>query len=127
MASNVPALDKALAQLVTDLDQRGLLSETLILVTSEFGRTPKINNTAGRDHWPRVFSTFMAGGPIKQGFVYGSSDALGGEVDQDPVSPGDISATVFSLLGINPEKTLMTPDLRPVLISPGKILSEVIA
>lgn len=126
MASNAPALDKALGQLVTDLDERGLLSETLILVTSEFGRTPKINNTAGRDHWPRVFSTFMAGGPIKQGFAYGSSDALGGEVDQDPVSPGDISATVFNLLGINPEKTLMTPDLRPVLISPGKVLSEII-
>ena len=102
-----------------------MLNETLVLVTSEFGRTPKINNTAGRDHWPRVFSTFIAGGPIKRGFVYGASDSLGGEVEDMPVSPGDISATVFNLLGINPEKTLMTPDLRPITISPGKILTDI--
>jgi len=126
MKLNVPALDKALSQLITDLDERGMLSETLVLVTSEFGRTPKINNTAGRDHWPRVFSTFIAGGPIKQGFQYGTSDSLGGEVEEDPVSPGDISATVFNLLGINPEKTLMTPDLRPITISPGKIITDII-
>jgi hypothetical protein len=126
MASNAPALDKALSQLLTDLDQRGLLSETLVLVTSEFGRTPKINNTAGRDHWPRVFSTFIAGGPIKRGFSYGSSDSLGGEVDELPVSPGDISATLFNLMGINPDKTLMTTDLRPITISPGKIITDII-
>jgi uncharacterized protein (DUF1501 family) len=104
-----------------------LLSETLVVVTSEFGRTPMINKTSGRDHWPRVFSTFIAGGPIKQGFVYGASDSLGGAVEENPVSPGDISATIFSLLGINPEKTLITPDLRPVLISPGKIISDIIS
>jgi hypothetical protein len=127
MKANVPALDKALAQLITDLDERGLLSETLVVVTSEFGRTPMINKTSGRDHWPRVFSTFIAGGPIKQGFVYGASDSLGGAVEENPVSPGDISATIFSLLGINPEKTLITPDLRPVLISPGKIISDIIS
>lgn len=127
MRANVPALDQALAALIRDLNDRGLLSETLVLVTSEFGRTPKINNTAGRDHWPRVFSTFMAGGPIKQGFVYGASDSLGAEVDELPVTPGDISATIFHLLGINPQKTLMTSDLRPVLISPGKVLSDIIS
>ena len=126
MQSNVPALDKALSQLIIDLDQRGMLNETLVLVTSEFGRTPKINNTAGRDHWPRVFSTFLAGGPVKRGFAYGASDSLGGEVDDMPVSPGDISATVFNLLGINPEKTLMTPDLRPIAISPGKIITDIL-
>lgn len=127
MNSNAPALDQALAALLSDLDERGLLQETLVLVTSEFGRTPKINNTAGRDHWPRVFSTLVAGGPIKRGFVWGSSDSLGGEVDENPVSPGDISATIFSLIGINPEKTLMTADLRPVVISPGKVINEIIS
>lgn len=127
MQSNMPALDKALSQLIADLDDRGLLSETLVLVTSEFGRTPKINNTAGRDHWPRVFSTFMAGGPIKQGVIYGASDSLGGDVDENPVSPGDISATLFNLLGINHEKTLMTSDLRPVVISEGRVIAEIIS
>lgn len=127
MKSNVPALDKALAALISDLDERDILKDTLVLVTSEFGRTPKINNTAGRDHWPRVFSSFIAGGPIKQGFVYGRSDDLLTAVEENPVSPGDLSATVFSLLGIDPEKSLTTPDLRPVAISPGKIISDIIS
>lgn len=117
-----PEFDQALAALLSDLSDRGLLDETLVVVTSEFGRTPKINNTAGRDHWPRVFSTLVAGGGIKNGQIYGTSDSLGSEVDENPVSPADLSATIFSLLGIDPEKQFMTPDLRPIYISQGKIL-----
>ncbi len=71
----MPALDQALAALISDLEQRGLLERTLVMVSSEFGRTPKINQTAGRDHWPKVFSVMLAGGGIKGGMIYGASDA----------------------------------------------------
>ena len=117
-----PEFDQALAALLSDLSDRGLLDETIVVVTSEFGRTPKINNTAGRDHWPRVFSTLIAGGGIKNGQIYGKSDSLGGEVDENPVAPSDLSATIFSLLGIDPEKQFMTQDLRPIFISQGSVL-----
>jgi hypothetical protein len=127
MQSNVPALDQALAALISDLEERDILKDTLVLVTSEFGRTPKINKTAGRDHWPRVFSSFMAGGPVKQGFVYGRSDDLSNEVDENPVLPGDISATVFDLLGIDSEKRLMTADLRPIDITPGNVIDGILS
>jgi len=120
--NQAPEFDQALAALLSDLSDRGLLDETVVVVTSEFGRTPKINNTAGRDHWPRVFSTLIAGGGIKNGQIYGTSDSLGGEVDENPVSPSDLSATIFSLLGIDPEKQFMTPDLRPIFISQGNVL-----
>jgi hypothetical protein len=120
--NQAPEFDQALAALLSDLSDRGLLDETVVVVTSEFGRTPKINNTAGRDHWPRVFSTLIAGGGVKNGQIYGTSDSLGGEVDENPVSPSDLSATIFSLLGIDPEKQFMTPDLRPIFISQGNVL-----
>lgn len=121
-----PELDKALSYLFKDLDQRGLLQETLIVITSEFGRTPKINSTSGRDHWSRNFSTIIGGGGINNGLVYGSTDSLGGEVDENPVSPEDLFATVFHLAGIDPNKSLMTADLRPVDISRGKIISSLV-
>ena len=78
----MPAFDQALATLIRDLDRRGLLDSTLVLVTSEFGRTPKINSTAGRDHWPKVFSIVLAGGGIKSGIVYGSSDSMASEPEE---------------------------------------------
>jgi len=119
-------LDKALAFLLQDLSDRGLLDETVVVVTSEFGRTPKLNITNGRDHWPRVFSTLVAGGGFKGGQVYGSSDSLCATVDENPVSPADLSATLFHLAGIDPQKTLMTSDLRPIALSGGKVLSGII-
>lgn len=115
-----PELDQALSALLSDLSDRGLLEETIVVVTSEFGRTPKINNTAGRDHYPKVFSSLIAGGGIRNGEVYGSSGATSSEVEENPVSPADLSATIFSLLGIDYKKQLMTPDLRPIYISQGK-------
>ena len=114
---NMINFDKAFAALIIDLKQRGLLDTTLVMVTSEFGRTPKINNTSGRDHWPRVFSTVLAGGGTKAGYAHGTSDALASEPDSDATSPSDLAATMFQLMGIDHNKKLMTTDLRPVLIA----------
>jgi hypothetical protein len=111
---NMVNFDKAFATFINDLKQRGLLDSTLVMVTSEFGRTPKINNTNGRDHWPRVFSTVLAGGGVKAGYAYGTSDALASEPDLDPVTPQQFAATMYHLIGISPRTKLMTPDLRPV-------------
>src|SRR5262249_46739406 len=105
----LPRFDKAFATLIRDLDRRGLLASTLVLVSSEFGRTPKVNAQEGRDHWPRVFSVVMAGGGIKKGSVYGSSDATSSEPGDDPLGIEDYSATIYHLLGINPEKRLLSP------------------
>lgn len=128
MRSQAPNFDKAFAALISDLKDRGLLNETLVLVTSEFGRTPKINNTGGRDHWPRVFSTVLAGGGVKQGFVYGKSDALASEPDENPVRPEDIATTMYKLLGINADKRLMTSDMRPIdIVRGGTIIEDILA
>ena len=119
-----PELDKAYAALISDLDERGLLSETLVLLSTEFGRTPKINKTSGRDHWPRVFSSVMAGGGIQGGVKYGASDSLASEVDTDPVSPADLAATLYHAIGIDSKKELMTTDLRPIkIVDGGKVLN----
>jgi uncharacterized protein (DUF1501 family) len=90
-----------------------MLDTTLVLVSSEFGRTPKINSTNGRDHYPRVFSVAMAGGGVKKGFVYGKSDALGGEPDENPVGPEDLARTMYRLLGINASKRIVVENVRP--------------
>jgi hypothetical protein len=123
-----PNFDQAYAQLITDLDQRGMLDRTLVLVSSEFGRTPKINGTNGRDHWPRVFSVALAGGGVKRGYIHGASDALGGEPDRDAVGPEDLAMTMYRLLGINGEKRLMSDGNRPIdIVNGGKILESVLA
>ena len=89
MRRQLPPFDQAFATLVADRERRGLLASTLVMVTSEFGRTPKINRTAGRDHYPKVFSIVMAGGGLKQGQVYGASNATATEVDRDPLTVQD--------------------------------------
>lgn len=116
---NLPRTDQAIAALIRDLDQRGMLDSTLVMITTEFGRTPKINPTGGRDHWPRVFSTVIAGGGFKQGYVHGSSDALGGEPENDPVSVSDLATTIYHQIGINADKELMAPGDRPIEICDG--------
>jgi hypothetical protein len=113
----VPSLDSALAALVDDLNDRGLLDETLVCVMGEFGRTPKLNTTAGRDHWPRVFSVLLAGGGIRGGQVIGSSDAVGENPKDDPVTPADLAATIYTLLGVDPALELRTADNRPVRVN----------
>lgn len=120
-------LDKALATLIRDLDERGMLDSTMVMVSSEFGRTPKINNTDGRDHWPRVFSTVLAGGGVKRGFVYGSSDSLGAEPDSDPMSVQDFATTVYNQLGITADKELIAPGPRPIeIVAEGKVIKELL-
>jgi hypothetical protein len=126
--SQAPAFDQAFARLIRDLDERGMLSTTLVLVSSEFGRTPKINSTNGRDHYPRVFSIAMAGGGLKQGHIHGQSDALGAEPSESPVGPEDLAKTMYRLLGINAEKRLVLEGVRPIdIVNGGRILSEIIA
>ncbi|OUW75606.1 MAG: hypothetical protein CBD74_14125 [Saprospirales bacterium TMED214] len=125
----VPSLDHALSALITDLEQRAMLDETLVVVMGEFGRTPKLNTRGGRDHWPRVFSVLMAGGGVAGGQVIGSSDAVGESPLDRPVTPSDLAATIYTLLGIDPKEEFHTDDGRPVRISPyeAEPVSELIA
>jgi uncharacterized protein (DUF1501 family) len=124
----MPAFDQAFAALITDLEQRKLLDSTLVMVSSEFGRTPKVNKDAGRDHWPRVFSIVLAGGGIKRGLLYGASDATGGEPDSDPLVLEDLAATIYHQLGIDPDKRLISPGNRPIdIVHGGKVVREVLA
>lgn len=126
--SQATQFDMAYARLIRDLDERGLLDTTLVLVSSEFGRTPKINSTNGRDHYPRVFSVSMAGGGVKRGFVYGKSDALGAEPDSDAVRPEDLARTMYRLLGINSQKRIVVSGVRPIdIVNGGNLLTDLIA
>jgi len=127
ISNQLPAFDQAYAALIRDLSTRGMLDSTLVLVTTEFGRTPKINKNGGRDHYPKVFSILMAGGGIKQGYVHGSTDPTGTEPDENPLTVPDYAATVYSLLGIDYEKTLLAGS-RPVkIIKDGEIASGILA
>jgi hypothetical protein len=114
MAATLPQFDQAFAALIRDLSDSGLLDSTLVMVSSEFGRTPKINGTAGRDHWPKVFSVVLAGGGIKKGSIYGTSDATATEPEDDPLTVEDLAMTVYHQLGIDGEKKLMSPGSRPI-------------
>jgi Protein of unknown function (DUF1501) len=121
-------VDQAVAALLQDLDAQGLLDRTLVLVTTEFGRTPRLNADNGRDHWPRVFSVLLAGGGVQRGRSYGQSDANGAEPARDAVSPSDLAATVFHQLGIDPELRLLAPGNRPIdLVRGGRVLREILA
>ena len=128
MRGSLPALDQGLHALITDLDRNGLLATTLIMVSSEFGRTPKINQTAGRDHWPKVFSVMLAGGGVKGGLIYGMSNSTASEPDQDPVGPEDLATTIYNQLGIVADKELMAPGDRPIEICDGgKVIKGLLA
>jgi len=122
-----PTLDQAVAGLISDLDDRGMLDSTLVMVTSEFGRTPKINATAGRDHYPRVYSAAFAGGGFKRGLVYGSSNSTASEPEDNAVRIEDVLTTVYQQIGINADKELMTPGARPVeIIDGGEVVNELV-
>jgi len=124
----MPDLDKAFTGLIRDLDDRGMLESTLVLITSEFGRTPKVNAGGGRDHWPRVFSIVMAGGGIKRGQIYGSSDGLAAEPKDNPLSVEEYVTTVYHLLGIDARKALMSPGDRPQpIVAGGKVARGLLA
>jgi arylsulfatase A-like enzyme len=115
----LPYLDRAVSALLDDLWQRGLWDETLVLVTGDMGRTPRINAAAGRDHWPQCGLCLCAGGGIRQGHVHGRSDRSAAWPVEFPVTPGDLCATVYHLLGLDPE--MMVPDQsgRPTHVSHG--------
>ena len=127
MKSQLPAFDQGFATLIEDLDDRGMLDSTLVCVVSEFGRTPKINANAGRDHWPKVFSSVMAGGGIKRGITYGTSNATASDPDQDPVNVEDWAATIYNRLGIVADKELMAPGDRPIeIVDGGKVIQDLV-
>ena len=126
--STLPPLDQALAALIRDLESRGMLDKTLVMVSSEFGRTPKINTTAGRDHWPKVFSVMLAGGGVKKGLVYGKSDSTASEPDEDALGVEDLAHTVYTCLGIDADKKLMSPGDRPIdIVREGHTRRELLA
>ena len=128
MKSQVPAFDQAFATLIGDLETRGLLDSTMVCLCSEFGRTPKINATAGRDHWPKVFSTVLAGGGIKRGLVYGQSNATASEPETDPLTVEDWATTIYHCMGIVADKELMAPGDRPIeIVNGGKVRTALLA
>jgi uncharacterized protein (DUF1501 family) len=121
-------LDLAWSALVSDLHERGLLEETLVVVMGEFGRTPKINTLAGRDHWPRVFSVLLAGGGVRGGQVIGASDARGESPAERAVTPTDLACTIYTLLGVDPDAEFYTSDGRPVRVNQGgQLIGEIAA
>jgi hypothetical protein len=123
----LPALDGALATLFRDLSERGLLANTLVVVTGEFGRTPRINRNAGRDHWGPAFTVALGGGGIQGGRVIGRTDARAERPTSDPHGPEDLAATIFHLLGINPAEEFYTPDGRPVaIVNHGRVINALL-
>ena len=124
----VPAFDQGFSALIRDLDQRGLLKDTLVVAMGEFGRTPKLNKDAGRDHWGRAGSLIFAGAGVQGGRVIGATDKNGAFVTDRPVRPADVCWTIYESLGIDPAKELRTPEGRPVsILAEGGAIKELYA
>jgi uncharacterized protein (DUF1501 family) len=124
----VPGLDQALAALLVDLDERGLLDETLVVAVGEMGRTPKATPQWGRGHWSTLFPAVLAGAGIRGGMVHGTSDRDAAYALDPPVSPEDLAATIFDRLGIDPELRIADAQGRPVpLVDGGRVVREIIA
>lgn len=123
----LPITNQTLPALLEDLDQRGLLAETLVVWVGEFGRSPRINKLAGRDHWPQCYTALLAGGGVKRGHVHGASDKIGAYPVNDPVRPEDLAATMFHLLGIDPKTQIRDALNRPLPISSGEVVHGVLA
>ena len=127
----MPGFDKAYSGLILDLEQRGLLDDTLVVCLSEHGRTPKINSAVGggRDHWSKAYSAIFAGGGIAKGNVIGATDRHAGEVLSRPVSPKDVLATMYHLLGIPPHTPLHDRNNRPIPLVPenNHVVQEMLA
>jgi hypothetical protein len=118
-----PPADQSFSALIADLASRGLLEETLVIGMGEFGRTPKINGNAGRDHWPNCYSVILAGGGVRGGITYGSSDKMGAYPDSDGVSPGDLAATLFWRFGLDPAQDIVDLTGRPYTLAIGQPIS----
>jgi len=117
--NKLPGFDQTMSALMADLQQRGLLDETLIVVTSEMGRTPIINRNGGRDHWTNCYGSLLAGAGIRGGTVYGASDAQAAYVAEKPVRPADILATIYRTLGLDPTTRIPDQTGRPIEIAQG--------
>ncbi len=123
----LPALDTGIAALFRDLADRGRLANTLVLITGEFGRTPRINNNAGRDHWGPAFTVALGGGGIQGGRAIGASDQRGERPARDPHGPEDLAATIYHLLGIDASEDFFTPEGRPVpIVNNGRVMRELL-
>jgi uncharacterized protein (DUF1501 family) len=123
----LPGYDSAISTLFRDLSDRGILDSTLVVVTGEFGRTPRINKNAGRDHWGPAFTVLLGGGGIKPGVVVGKTDARAEKPASDPYGPEDLFATMFTLMGIDPKGEFHTPDGRPVaIVNNGRVMNELV-
>ncbi len=125
----LPQLDAAVPALLEDLSARGMLQRTLVVVMGEFGRSPKVNAAAGRDHWNYGYSLFLAGGGIKAGHVHGASDKIGATPLSDPVTPAEIVATIYRCLGIPADLELHDQFQRPLTVvpQPGRPIAGVLA
>jgi uncharacterized protein (DUF1501 family) len=122
----VADLDPAFAALIRDLDRRGQLGRTVVLCGGEFGRTPNINKLGGRDHWPNGYSIAIAGGGLKGGIAVGKTDPEGRKDPERPASIADIHATVLTALGLSPGKENVSPVGRPIKLSEGKAIGELL-
>jgi hypothetical protein len=124
----LPQLDQTLSALIQDLSDRGMLERTVVYCAGEFGRTPKINKQAGRDHWARSMAVLLAGGGFRQGYAHGTTDSQGMAPATEPCTPDDVSATLFHCLGIDPHQEMMTPTGRPVaLFREGKVVEKLLS
>lgn len=123
----IPPADQSFAALINDLSGRGLLEETLVIAMGEFGRTPKINGNAGRDHWPNCYSIVLAGGGVRGGVIFGSSDKMGAYPDSDLVSPADLAATLFWRFGLDPVQEMVDLTGRPYKLADGQPIKALFA
>lgn len=124
---HLPITDQTLPTLLNDLEDRGLLDETLVVWVGEFGRTPRINKSISRDHWPFCYTALLAGGGAKRGFVHGASDKNGEHPAENPVTPDDLAATMYHMLGIDPHTEVRDVADRPVPLSYGNVINNIIA
>ena len=124
----LPQLDQTLSALVGDLAERGQLGRTIVYCAGEFGRTPKVNKNAGRDHWARSMAAVLAGGGFRHGYAHGCTDAQGMAPATEPCTPDDLGATIFHCLGVDPHRELTTPSGRPVqLFREGRVIEKMLA
>ncbi len=124
-ANQLPITDTTLPVFLKDMDDRGLLNDTLVVWMGEFGRTPKVNVQASRDHWPGCYTVLLAGGGVKRGFTYGASDKTGSYPARDPVRPDDLAATMFYALGIDPMTEIRDSANRPWTLAAGKPIHDI--
>jgi uncharacterized protein (DUF1501 family) len=125
MKGQLPVIDSAIGTLVDDLDQRGMLEKTVVMVMGEFGRTPRVNPTAGRDHWGEVMSVLIAGGGLAAGRTIGASNARGEYPKDNPISPQDLLVTLYRQLGIDTQTAFVNRSGRPIPIgSDGQVIQD---